>query len=243
MSCPIGTLILLLLCGGVCGCIPSNRNVDVRLTGIWHAVREGDSLSSIASQYHTSEAGLAELNDLDGDDALHARSEIFVPRDKGGSLPGTGARPAPPKEKKDVSAPKEFERRCGKDATYSCLAWPLTGEIVQRFGKGDGSFHDGIDISAELGATVLAADSGTVIYSGDEIKGYGNIVILRHPSKMITVYAHNQRNLVKEGDRVTRAQPIALVGKSGGARKPHLHFELRLDENPANPMPYLEEPH
>lgn len=126
-----------------------------------------------------------------------------------------------------------------REGNYGLL-WPVEGNITSRFGPRRGSTHDGLDIAAPLGTPILAAASGEVIYSG-ALRGYGNLVILRHREGYATVYAHTQKNLVKEGERVRRGQAIARVGQTGRASGPHLHFEIRKDNLARNPLRYLPE--
>ncbi len=118
------------------------------------------------------------------------------------------------------------------------LAWPLQGVLYGRYGVRAGRRHDGIDIAAPEGTPVLAAGAGTVIYAGEQA-GYGALVILKHEGGLVTLYAHNSRLLVGEGDRVRRGQPIARVGESGRTSGPHLHFEVREGTRPKNPLLFL----
>lgn len=120
------------------------------------------------------------------------------------------------------------------------LSWPVEGRITSKFGPRRGSSHDGVDIAAPLGTPILAAASGEVLYSG-ALRGYGHIVILRHRGGYATVYAHNQKNLAREGEMVRRGQAIARVGQTGRASGPHLHFEVRKDNLARNPLRYLPE--
>jgi murein DD-endopeptidase MepM/ murein hydrolase activator NlpD len=101
-----------------------------------------------------------------------------------------------------------------------------------------GVMHDGIDIAAPAGTPVRAADDGVVLYSG-RLRGYGNVVILQHSGGYVTVYGHNERNLVREGDRVARGQDIAELGATGRASGPNLHFEIRYENQAQNPLAYL----
>jgi murein DD-endopeptidase MepM/ murein hydrolase activator NlpD len=101
--------------------------------------------------------------------------------------------------------------------------------------------HDGIDISAPAGSAVLAADDGKVTYSGNTIRGYGNMIVLKHAGNLATVYAHNRKNLVHEGEMVRRGQKIAEVGETGRATGSHCHFEVRLGKQAVNPLFYLKE--
>jgi murein DD-endopeptidase MepM/ murein hydrolase activator NlpD len=118
--------------------------------------------------------------------------------------------------------------------------WPIQGKIISRFGaKNGGQHNDGINIAAKEGAKVYAADSGTVAYAGNELKGFGNLLLIRHTDGWITAYAHNEKLLVKKGDKVTRGQPIALVGATGNVDSPQLHFEIRRGSDPVDPLQHL----
>jgi murein DD-endopeptidase MepM/ murein hydrolase activator NlpD len=105
----------------------------------------------------------------------------------------------------------------------------------------NGVMHDGVDIVAGTGTAVRAADDGSVIFVG-HLRGYGNAVILRHSGGYVTVYGHNQRNLVRYGAEVARGQLIAELGSTGRATGPNLHFEVRFQGQPVNPLAYLPEP-
>ena len=120
--------------------------------------------------------------------------------------------------------------------------WPVDGKVVSQFGIRDGRRHDGLDIAAPEGTSIRAAASGTVLYSGNQQTGYGNLIILHHAQDMITVYAHNKVNLVKDGEAVKQGQEIAKVGRSGRVTKFHLHFEVRKRTKPRNPQFFLPKP-
>jgi murein DD-endopeptidase MepM/ murein hydrolase activator NlpD len=98
--------------------------------------------------------------------------------------------------------------------------------------------HDGIDISVPRGTPIYVVAPGRVIFSG-RIGDYGNIIVVRHDARHDTVYAHNRRNLVRKGEVVVRGEEIAEVGSTGNATGPHVHFEVRLDQTPRDPMRYL----
>jgi len=141
-----------------------------------------------------------------------------------------------PSSRRDYSNDDRNFPRDGKNG----LLWPVDGHVTSRFGPRGGSFHDGLDIASPLGTPILAAASGEVIYNGT-LRGYGNIVILRHREGYVTVYAHTQKNLVQEGERVRRGQAIARIGQTGRASGPHLHFEVRKDNLARDPLRYLSE--
>lgn len=212
-----------------------------KLKGVWHQVQAGETVEKISKKYGADPEVVAEINDISGDSALSSRKELFVPT-ADGALPGTGAPPpapiAPAAAAKDENKTVAAKGRCGEEGR-PCLAWPAKGSVTSYFGTRGDAHHDGIDIAASKGDPVSAAGDGKVLYSGDDIKGYGNMIIVRHDGGLLTVYAHNDENLVKEGDQVKRGQTIAKAGSTGSASGPHLHFEVRKDERPEDPMLYL----
>jgi murein DD-endopeptidase MepM/ murein hydrolase activator NlpD len=122
----------------------------------------------------------------------------------------------------------------------SKFMWPVNGKIISRFGPKDGGLHnDGINISAPRGTRVVAAENGVVAYAGNELRGFGNLLLIKHADGWITAYAHNDQLLVQKGDKVVRGQAIARVGSSGNVSSPQLHFEIRRGAEPVNPMKYL----
>jgi murein DD-endopeptidase MepM/ murein hydrolase activator NlpD len=122
------------------------------------------------------------------------------------------------------------------------LAWPVEAPLSSPFGRRDGRAHEGIDLSVPNGTEVRAACDGVVIYAGARRSGYGKLIVVKHDGERTTMYAHNQRLLVKEGDPVKRGQPIAHSGHSGRATGPHLHFEVRDAGRPVDPLSLLPPP-
>jgi murein DD-endopeptidase MepM/ murein hydrolase activator NlpD len=114
--------------------------------------------------------------------------------------------------------------------------WPARGRIIQGFKAGG---NDGIDISVPQGTSVRAAESGEVVYAGDGLKGYGNLVLIKHPNGYVTAYANNAELDVKKGEQVKRGQIIAKSGDTGNVNAPQLHFELRKGSTPVDPTNYL----
>ena len=121
--------------------------------------------------------------------------------------------------------------------------WPVqAGKIVLGYGPTSSGLHnDGVNIAAPSGTDVRAAENGVVAYAGNELRDFGNLLLIRHADGWMTAYAHNDALLVKRGDTVTRGQPIARVGQSGNVGEPQLHFELRRGTRPLDPLPYLGE--
>ena len=122
----------------------------------------------------------------------------------------------------------------------SKFIWPVDGKVVSKFGPTkDNLRNDGVNIAAPVGAPVKASADGTVAYAGNELRGFGNMVLLRHADGWVTAYAHNSSLLVKKGDKVSRGQTIARVGSSGNVETPQLHFELRQGAKPVDPLKVL----
>ncbi|WP_279089832.1 peptidoglycan DD-metalloendopeptidase family protein [Bartonella apis] len=123
----------------------------------------------------------------------------------------------------------------------SKMRWPAQGRILSSFGQKEGSStNDGIDIMAPEGSSVKAAENGVVIYAGDGLKEFGNTVLIRHENNIVTVYGHNSKILVQRGQKVRRGDEIAKSGMSGNASTPRVHFEVRKNSSPVNPIKYLE---
>lgn len=118
--------------------------------------------------------------------------------------------------------------------------WPVSGEVISEFGpKGNGLFNDGINIAASRGAPVRAAESGVVAYAGNELRGFGNMLLIKHTDGWVTAYAHADELMVSKGERVSKGQVIARVGSSGSVTSPQLHFEMRRRKKPVDPLLYL----
>ena len=118
--------------------------------------------------------------------------------------------------------------------------WPVRGRVIAGYGaKVNGAPNDGINLAVPEGTSVKAAEDGVVAYAGNELKGYGNLVLVRHPNGFVTAYAHASELKVKRGDPVKRGQIVALAGQSGNVTSPQLHFEIRKGSSPIDPTQYL----
>ncbi len=197
--------------------------------GRWYVVAPGESLETIARRADVPMADLVEINGLaDAADARPGRL-IFI-------LASPGPAPTPAVDD-DRGAPSLATAR-------TPLRWPLaTGRITvaSPFGTREGRPHEGIDLPAPVGTPVFAAADGRVVYAGNGVRGYGNLVVVKHTGDLLTVYAHNSVLLVAQGQPVRAGDRIALVGQSGHATGPHLHFEVRAGQVPRNPMGFLPE--
>jgi murein DD-endopeptidase MepM/ murein hydrolase activator NlpD len=154
------------------------------------------------------------------------------------SIPPPGAKPAPGATAGTPAPPPPAgalpEQYAGS------LAWPIEAGIVSsEYGARWGKMHKGIDIAAEVGEPVYAIAPGEVIYAGDGLRGYGNVVILRHDRRRTSLYAHNSALKVKQGDQVAQGTVVALLGNTGHSTGPHVHFEIRDGDTPVNPRTVL----
>lgn len=125
-------------------------------------------------------------------------------------------------------------------ASAGSFRWPVRGRVISEFGaKPNGERNEGINLAVPEGTSIKAADDGEVIYSGNELKGYGNLVLVRHSNGFVTAYAHASQLLVNRGDKISRGQIIARAGATGSVTQPQLHFELRKGQKAIDPKPYL----
>jgi len=124
--------------------------------------------------------------------------------------------------------------------TAAVFAWPVDGEVISRFGTaGSGLRNDGINIAVPRGTVVRAAEAGVVVYAGNELRGFGNLVLIKHGDGWMTAYAHADALLVEKGRQVRRGEPIARVGSSGNVDRPQLHFEIRRGQRAVDPLDHL----
>jgi murein DD-endopeptidase MepM/ murein hydrolase activator NlpD len=190
-----------------------------------HTVAVGETVYHIARSYGLSPERLMAANAMNDARELRVGQVLTIP---GHPLVAASVTGIP----EGWSAPRA-ERQ---------FTWPLSsGELSSPFGIRNGVMHSGIDIAAPAGTPVHAADGGAVIFAG-WLRGYGNVVIIQHTDGYVTVYGHNERNLVHEGETVARGQTIGELGSSGRASGPNLHFEIRCNNHPQNPIAYLPAP-
>jgi murein DD-endopeptidase MepM/ murein hydrolase activator NlpD len=140
----------------------------------------------------------------------------------------------------DISRELAMEKAPPAGSGKGPFVWPVQGKVISTFGSStDGMKNDGINIAAPAGSPVVAAADGVVAYAGNELRGFGNMILIRHEGGYVTAYAHNDSLLVKKGEKVKRGQTIARVGATGAVFGPQLHFEIRKGTEPVDPMTYL----
>jgi murein DD-endopeptidase MepM/ murein hydrolase activator NlpD len=225
--------------------------------GGFHVAGPGDTVSKIAHRYRVSVAELERVNKLKPHAQIRVGERLIIPaRTSSLQAPVTtqasavAAAPAPqaaPAQHVATATPtvradlaKANDNPPEAEHGHALFRWPARGRIVATFGtKPNGQQNDGINIALPEGTPIKAAEAGEVAYAGNELKGYGNLVLIRHPNGYVTAYAHASELLVKRGEKVKRGQVIAKSGQTGNVSSPQLHFEIRKGSSPVDPMPYL----
>ena len=222
-------------------------------TARYHVVAKGDTLYNISKRYNVDMNSLSRTNNIDAPYSLRIGQRLLLPGSvvskettsyaaKSSTKTSSWKAPAKTtttKKKTTSSSSKSYSTPVKKRS--SKFAWPVKGQVISKFGPiAKGRNNDGINIKAALGTAVKAADAGTVAYAGNELKGFGNLILIKHSDGWITAYAHNDRLLVKKGQKVRKGEKIATVGSTGGVNTPQLHFEIRAGKKAVNPMAYLQ---
>ena len=228
-------LFVFLLIGSISACssqrVVSRKPSHPERKGVYHVVERHQTLYRICKTYGVDMDEVASLNRISDRGRIQVGQRLFIP----------GARKVLKVDIyiEDVVTESSEEDRGRETIKRRSFLWPVRGELVQRFEEAEERRHLGIDIRSPSGTPVKAAAEGVVIYAGNTVKGYGNLVLLRHTEDYVTVYAHHQSNLVEEGMRVEGGQTIGRVGQTGRASGPHLHFEIRKKNRAVDPLPHL----
>ena len=199
-----------------------------------HIVKKGHTLYDIANCYEVSISDLMKINQLKNNDKIYLGDKLFIPLYDNTNQTNCNniTKVAITKE---VNKTKEKK----KNNNYSFM-WPVKGKIISKFGLlAKGLRNDGINISADIGNPVLAIESGKIVYAGNEIQAFGNLILIKHYNDKTSAYAHLDKINVKKGESVNKGQIIALVGNSGKVSIPQLHFEIRDKDGPLDPLKYL----
>jgi murein DD-endopeptidase MepM/ murein hydrolase activator NlpD len=222
-----------------------------------HIVAPGESLIGIARHHGVTLIALARANSIQPYDKVSIGSRLTIP---GGQKVAMRQAPAPkvaqprsvaiekvatvPVQTARVAKPDVQETDVTKTAepegAIPSFRWPVKGRIIAGFGqRPNGAQNDGINLAVPEGTPVKAADDGVVAYAGNELKGYGNLVLIRHSNGYVSAYANASELMVKRGDSVKRGQVIAHAGQTGNVTSPQLHFEIRKGSTPVDPTKYL----
>ncbi|MFA0810666.1 peptidoglycan DD-metalloendopeptidase family protein [Microbulbifer epialgicus] len=217
----------------------------------YHTVSKGDTLYSIAWRYGKDFRQLAALNGIRSPYQIYPGQRLKLAGTVPVSAPSssrsitkkTVSKPAVAQKPSSAASKKSLTQKSRRQTTQTRRSgsirwrWPVRGPLLSRFRSGD-PLRKGVDIAGEKGESVLAAADGTVIYAGSALRGYGKLLIVKHSEIYLSAYAHNHKLLVKEGSKVKAGQRIAELGSSGTDRN-MLHFEIRKNGQPVNPLAYL----
>ncbi|MFT5930162.1 MAG: lipoprotein NlpD [Oceanospirillaceae bacterium] len=216
-----------------------------------YQVRPGDTMFAIAWRFGWDYKKLAKANAIGSPYTIYVGQKIYFNDTSRNTLIGATAVERSVK-KPDVSSKSTIRKTLPSTSKTTAKAtvakgykgpssikwsWPLRGKLIQGFSNKDRAFQ-GIDVASTLGKPVKAASSGIIVYAGSGIQGYGKLVVVKHNGTFLSAYAYNSRILVAEGAKVNAGQVIAEVGK-GPQLDPRLHFEIRKDGKPVNPLRYL----
>lgn len=217
-----------------------------------HWVSEGETLYAIAWRYNLDAQQLARANGLDGSSRIYRGQTLRLDTDRALREQRASAARSPavsrPSERavaRNSAARSATSNTSPKPSANANLnaepgswRWPAQGSVLERFSFRRGAGHKGLDIAGRTGQPVHAAHNGLVVYAGDGLPAYGQLLIVKHSEEYLSAYAHNSRLLVREGDRVIAGQKVAEMGRTGTTHE-HLHFEIRKRGVPVNPMALL----
>ena len=228
-----------------------------------HVVAPGETLMALSRKYHKPLTEIARANNIQPHTLVKVGDRIVIPglrgqetaikppatvaqQPKPASAPKVASVPAATAPSAAAITPAKHEPEPPKTKTDVTAAlpkfrWPVNGRIITAFGpKPSGQQNDGINVSVPEGTPIKAAEDGVVAYAGNELKTYGNLVLVRHSNGYVTAYAHASEIMVKRDDPVKRGQIIAKAGQTGNVAAPQLHFEIRKGSTPVDPAPFLD---
>ena len=230
-------------------------------TGAVHVVKSGETMMSISRHYGVTLTALARANHVEASKHLSIGDRVAIPG--GGHTVAVAHEEKQPKVAQPRTIPtqrvaslhvenaqvaKEEPPRTTETVVKAAeptggmpsFRWPVRGRVIAGFGsKPNGTQNDGINLAVPEGTPIKAADDGVVAYAGNELKGYGNLVLIRHANGFVSAYAHASEIMVKRGDTIKRGQVIAHAGQTGNVTSPQLHFEIRKGSTPVDPTQYL----
>ena len=201
-----------------------------------HIVKKGENLWNLSNCYGVDISTLRQINFLDRKDNIQVGMKLKIPT----KVRGADSECLKKVAKKNIDQREKRNKKQIKNNYTSKYIWPVKGEILTNFGvSSSGLKNDGVNILSEIGNPVVAADSGKVVYSGNEIQAFGNLILIKHNNNETTAYAHLEDVKVARGQLVSQGEIIANIGTSGKVSIPQLHFELRNSSGPLNPLKHL----
>ena len=204
-----------------------------------HTVKRGETLYGIAQRYRVNPHAMARANGLKPPyDIQTGRVLVLTGADAPSPVIQKSRTKVVLKRQPRKPPPKSVPRPPA--VSGNGFIWPVRGKVVSGFGfKAKGMRNDGINISAKRGTPVKATENGVVVYAGNELRGFGNLLLIKHANGWVSAYAHNDTVLAKRGDKVAKGQQIATVGSTGSVKNPQLHFEMRRGRTAKDPRKYL----
>ena len=212
------------------GKLPDEESAAPAPRSVVHVVSRGETLYRISKRYGSSVESIMSANGISDVHSVPVGARLLVP---------AGGVGAAPRRTVDAETYASRDPR-GRSAGPANFAWPVHGVVISEFGLRRGAHHDGLDIKAPAGTIIRAAESGRVIHADASLSGYGKLIIVKHAGRLSSVYAHNRKMLVHVGQFVEKGDAIAELGQTGNATVPHLHFEIRSDGSPRDPLEYLQ---
>ncbi|MCL4119403.1 UNVERIFIED_CONTAM: hypothetical protein GTU68_010979 [Idotea baltica] len=237
---------VFILVGGCSNSSPEAQVVDgssstasrPKITSGRYVARRGDSLYSVAKRFGWNWKALAQSNGIPAPYSLKIGQVIYFDGHKSTQIKGSSAIAYSTVSKSSSVPTKPVHSPSNLSAQSSTgWRWPTQGLVIARYAS-NGGLNKGIDIAGKLGQPVVAASGGTVVYAGSGLRGYGELIIIKHNNSYVSAYGHNSKLLVHEKQQVKAGQHIADMG-STGTDKVKLHFEIRLKGKPADPLKYL----
>ncbi len=226
---------------------PYNLEVGDRLaipSANYHEVKQGETLYAISRAYNMQINQLIEINELKEPYSVKAGDRIKISKAAPENKEQQASYSLKPNEKTSEKTVEKEQKVGVVDKVldkFNKFSWPLRGTVISKFGpKSGGLYNDGINIKAKEGAEVKASEDGVVAYVGNELKGYGNLIIVKHAGGWITAYAHLSKAAVTRGAKVKKGQKIGAVGSTGNVTSPQLYFGLRKGRDAVNPLNYLK---
>lgn len=232
--------VLCFICMAACDpykvpMVPSYQRIPVI------KVEQNDTLYSLAKKYDTSVKELARQNNISKPEDLQAGQKLSLPKSTPNKTVTLSAETVAPTVLDTV--PQKGTTKLNRPfvATGKInFTWPAKGKIISEYGvQSNGIKNDGVNIAAKAGTAIKASESGVVVYAGNELKGYGNLVLIRHEQDYMTTYAHADSLTVQTGDVIEKGGHIGYVGTTGNIKTPQLHFEIRHKTKSVDPKRYL----
>ncbi len=266
---PVATRVVLLCVAGMmlANCAGTPRTFDAGYrpapaTFFTVYVRPGDTLSQIAERHRVSAEDIVAMNNITNPDHIISGDQLYVPAYGVGRTAMDAAPPTPRATTQRASTQSTQTRQASYQpktsraarrqtpgsspraapSTSARFQWPIRGRVISNYGTGaNGERNDGINIAAARGTPFRAAEAGTVSYVGNELRGFGNLLLIKHDNGFVTAYAHADRINVTRGQRVEAGQFVGQLGATGDVSEPQLHFEIRQGTKPVNPTALLVE--